>query len=601
MGLYNINTNFLEIISGTNNTVSRVYREAADNVDKANDKGLTYLKNFITSIENIANKKATKDPRISKTRGNIKALDCYDNIEFAINFIKKNLANAPGFKDILTLHDKCVEFHPIYADGYDKHCRLVMLEYESVVDLLITGLAMTFSNNMEVVQNGDRIKIQKTNESTHGVYEKTIKEWATQLSKNTHKKYLEELNKAMDQVKPDTSLKESVLMESEVSNAVDAINVILDSIRKLGAIGVSAVKTVKNSIFGIVPLIRASMYLKYKKKADAINALDEQCVFIKRNIEQLQNIKTMDEEKKAEIIKKQEAVIEQYQKKAAKLRAQLMETEKDAATAIEKEDPELKKTDEDFVLEGVSISEMFVDELFEEAADMKIYDKASWHLDKNADKNEIIAKFTKVFEFLHKNSLLNKDGEELYNIGIDSSISLHSKLVTDDGKNFLDKYYDSVIECNSKEIYKVLQTKYNEYNKNANSFTIFGVEFEIPEVSGWIDTSCKDKLDDETKSKARQKFIDCVSDKKNIKKIEDAIFDEENEQSDESKSEINKRIKAYLEKSKSGSLLCTKNGKCALKIKIPHVKNVSSAWMEHEMWITSDAKVLSYDDVEFMK
>ena len=66
-------------------------------------------------------------------------------------------------------------------------------------------------------------------------------------------------------------------------------------------------------------------------------------------------------------------------------------------------------------------------------------------------------------------------------------------------------------------------------------------------------------------------------------------------------NEIIKQIKAYLSKSKADKLLCTKSGKCALRINIPYIKNVSSAWMEHEMWITSDAKVLSYDDIEFMK
>ena len=68
----------------------------------------------------------------------------------------------------------------------------------------------------------------------------------------------------------------------------------------------------------------------------------------------------MDPAKKAAIIKKQQAVCEQYMKKAEKLRAELCEAEKAASTAINKSNPDMKKTnnnaDDDFVLEAVGLA-----------------------------------------------------------------------------------------------------------------------------------------------------------------------------------------------------------------------------------------------------
>ena len=361
MGQYTICNDYLELIAGTSNTITQAYKEAADNVDKNNKMGLSYLKNFITSIENIANKEGVKDKRISETRGNLKKFTGYDNIKFAIEFIQKNLAGAPGLRDMVAIHDKLIEFQPKYSDAYDKNVRLAILEYESGVYLLTTGLSMLLANNMEVIQNGVNIKIQKTNESTHGIIDKTIKDFSAQITSKDHGVYLDELIKATENAPTTAAIGESTFMEDTVADTVNIINGIIGSVRKLVGLGVNAVKSVKRSIFGIVPLIRSAMYLKYKKKADTINSLDEQCAFIHRNIEQLQNMKNIDPEKKAEIIKKQQATIEAYQKKAAKLRAQLMEAEKEAATAIEKENPELKKADDDFVLEGVSISKIFTE------------------------------------------------------------------------------------------------------------------------------------------------------------------------------------------------------------------------------------------------
>ena len=64
---------------------------------------------------------------------------------------------------------------------------------------------------------------------------------------------------------------------------------------------------------------------------------------IKDNIEQLEKEKTRDPKEKEIIIRKQKAYIEAYNKKCEKLRAQLMDTEKEAVNAMEKNKNEIKE------------------------------------------------------------------------------------------------------------------------------------------------------------------------------------------------------------------------------------------------------------------
>lgn len=96
-------------------------------------------------------------------------------------------------------------------------------------------------------------------------------------------------------------------------------------------------------MFGIIPLIRSCIYLKYKKKADTIAALEAQAAFIDRNIEQLENRTNMDPAKKETIIKKQKAAAEGARKRAAKLRAQLLETEKDSSKSMKERNKDISR------------------------------------------------------------------------------------------------------------------------------------------------------------------------------------------------------------------------------------------------------------------
>jgi len=83
---------------------------------------------------------------------------------------------------------------------------------------------------------------------------------------------------------------------------------------------------------------------------------------------------------------------------------------------------------------------------------MKVYDKAMWHIDGGEDKEEVIAKFKVIFAFLKGKNMLSDEGKEIMEFGIDSSISLHERLLTAEGNKFIEAHYDSIINLKSNEI-----------------------------------------------------------------------------------------------------------------------------------------------------
>lgn len=360
MSMYDINLNYLNILAGTSNTITKAYKEASENIGNDNVKAMGYLKNFITSIESLASKDSVKDERISASKGNIKQFKGYDNIKVALEFLDKNLKGTDLLKELHDIHDALVNCTTQFTAGYERGVRIIVLEYENALYMLVTGLSMLMATRVDVIQNGTSVKIQKKSGTDMGVMAKTIRELAKQMSSKNHKEYLEELLKGKEELKINVDSvkvqKESTsFTESSVSDTIDLITSIFQNVKKLGNFTKRAIVGIRQSFFGIIPLIRACLYMRYKKKADTILALEQQILFISQNIEQLQNMKTMDPAKKAEVIQKQKAVIEQYKKKAEKLRAQLCETEKEAATEINKEDPNLKNVDDEFVLEWAGV------------------------------------------------------------------------------------------------------------------------------------------------------------------------------------------------------------------------------------------------------
>lgn len=367
MYIHDINSDFLQIISGTSNKLSREFTEAKSIVEGSKNGALGYLKKFITSIDALSNQSGVKDGRISSTRGNIREFVGFDNIKTSMDFMKNNLHGVKLVKDLDSLFNSIQNYQPQYTEGYNKNINLIILEYESAVDLLVTGITLVMASNVAIVHNGTKIKVtKKGSDDSSNVTAKVIKEFASQLANKNHREYLEGILKTSSSVtNDDAEINEAYQNPYSEATFIDTIGLIdrmVDDTGRIIKFGVNTARAIKNSLFGIVPLIRSALYIKYKKKADTINALDQQVGFIKMNIEQLENITTMDPAKKAEIIQKQKAVIEQYEKRAAKLRAELTDGEREASTSINNENPQMrtpsnitdKDSDDDFVLEYLS-------------------------------------------------------------------------------------------------------------------------------------------------------------------------------------------------------------------------------------------------------
>lgn len=83
---------------------------------------------------------------------------------------------------------------------------------------------------------------------------------------------------------------------------------------------------------------------------------------------------------------------------------------------------------------------------------LKIYDKAQWHIDAGENAETVVNKLKAVFEFLDKKGMLTSEGKEIIDLGVDSSASIHERMLTEDGKQFMDDIYDKVIDKQVEEL-----------------------------------------------------------------------------------------------------------------------------------------------------
>lgn len=88
---------------------------------------------------------------------------------------------------------------------------------------------------------------------------------------------------------------------------------------------------------------------------------------------------------------------------------------------------------------------------------MKIFDKASWHIDAGENKEMVIDRLSAVMDYLNRHNMLSEDGIEIFQIGVDSSFSLHEKMVNEKGLAFLSEHYDSMLQMGFDELKSFLQ------------------------------------------------------------------------------------------------------------------------------------------------
>lgn len=134
--------------------------------------------------------------------------------------------------------------------------------------------------------------------------------------------------------------------------------------------------------------------------------------------------------------------------------------------------------------------------------------------------------------------------------------------------------------------------KKNETIKLSREFSLFGVKFKLPDISNGSD---------DIKKEADEKMLKILNNSDKIKDIEKDILDEERKigEKDDTDETRKERIKKYLSKSSIKSYKSTDKGNALFEIDIPHNKDLICAWIEHGLWITSNGKAKSFNEIEF--
>jgi hypothetical protein len=76
---------------------------------------------------------------------------------------------------------------------------------------------------------------------------------------------------------------------------------------------------------------------------------------------------------------------------------------------------------------------------------LKTIDKAAWQIDAGVSPDVVVAHFNKIFKWLDAKGMLTDEGQELMELGIDQSVSLHERLVTENALGYLESRYDDYI------------------------------------------------------------------------------------------------------------------------------------------------------------
>lgn len=96
---------------------------------------------------------------------------------------------------------------------------------------------------------------------------------------------------------------------------------------------------------------------------------------------------------------------------------------------------------------------------------LKVYDKAQWHIDAGADEATVVEKMKILFEFLNAKGLLLGEGKEVLDLGIDDSVSIHERMLTEEGNNFMETKYDDIIDTNKDDINEALENAFEAFAK----------------------------------------------------------------------------------------------------------------------------------------
>lgn len=326
---YKIPLSYYDLVLSDLPKHSVAYMEAKEELENDKVKTQEVLNKLFKALQTLSKEDEVKDPRIDKSAGDIEKFEGNDNIIKALSFIGTNFKGASIYNELNTIYEYLKNNKELYMQGYSKNIFPITAEYDNAVYILVTGLSMIMSSEMDVdVKNGNLV-VSKKNSNMFGIISNAVKGLAVEMSKGSHKVYLQDLIKAESGDKAVTE---------DFVSGVNAFATTWDMIRNIGIMGWDIIKRVINSAFGIIPIIRSIIYLRYKKKADTITELETQVANLEENINLLKNRTNIDPKQRDIIIQRQQAYIKQYKKKAEELRAELSETEKDAAVAAKEDE-----------------------------------------------------------------------------------------------------------------------------------------------------------------------------------------------------------------------------------------------------------------------
>ena len=101
-----------------------------------------------------------------------------------------------------------------------------------------------------------------------------------------------------------------------------------------------------------------------------------------------------------------------------------------------------------------------------------IYDKVSWHFPegKSCPSLEAAKKhFDILVEWIKKNDLFSAEGEEIFDLGVDSEFSITSSMLNKNGNDVLSKYYTDWLrglDYSGNVDMKILDDGLSEYKKD---------------------------------------------------------------------------------------------------------------------------------------
>lgn len=333
------------------------YTEASVDVKALGGKLLKLIKNLTRKIvSKFTTKKLTKvDSDIRASKGNIDNFKNIAELETSIRVLKEmKQATANKVADSIQGGVSVLRsYKQYYENAYSKQSDLIIMEYECTVYVMYTSaqyaLACYYNLDSNIAKQGSKEKYAEHG----GLIFDTLHRMVEKLKDKDHSTYLKEIVKISENMVLPVHENAAVvtMMTNNISQIFDSLGTILKTGKNIFTI-------VKRTLFGIIPLIQCIVAIRYRRKVNTIMELDEQIRLIERNMEQLKNRKNIDDDKKEEILKKQQASVDELRKKSEKLRAQLIDTEKEAAEDVEKdtkdskEDTKNDKTSDDDIVLG---------------------------------------------------------------------------------------------------------------------------------------------------------------------------------------------------------------------------------------------------------